>query len=163
MDFGSLQDEAYRARSGSNLSGQFRFQMRLELTCCGFLKISHFLDRILIEHKDMKNRSDSKLQIYSIFPIIIRSRNGDIVEKLLQHVSNPYVRHFPKLARKTQIYSKSLTQLDLLTMLKNLTCLSVCNHFSRTAPSELNLTQLRIIYRVQFFVIPPNIENSSIQ
>ena len=39
---------------------------RLELSCCGFSNISHFLERILMEHIDMRNSLDSKLQIYSL-------------------------------------------------------------------------------------------------
>ena len=34
---------------------------------CGFLKISNFLERILMEHIGMKNRLDSKLQIFFLF------------------------------------------------------------------------------------------------
>ena len=41
-------------------------------------KISHFLDGILIEHIDTKSSVDSKLQIYSICSIRIRSRKRDI-------------------------------------------------------------------------------------
>ena len=46
--------------------------VRIELL--GFSKISHFLGRVLIEHIDMKNSLDSKLQIYSICSIRTRSR-----------------------------------------------------------------------------------------
>ena len=38
----------------------------IELNCCNFSTISHFLERILMEHVDIKNSSDSKLQIYSV-------------------------------------------------------------------------------------------------
>ena len=44
------------------------------LICSGLLKIFHFLERILMEHMDMKNDLDSKIQIYSICSIRIRSR-----------------------------------------------------------------------------------------
>ena len=40
-----------------------------------FLKISHFLERIQIEHIGMKNNLDSKLQIYSTCSIRIRLEN----------------------------------------------------------------------------------------
>ena len=39
-----------------------------------FSTISHFLERILIEHIEMKNNLDYKLQIYSVCSIRIRSR-----------------------------------------------------------------------------------------
>ena len=42
--------------------------------CCGFSNISHFLERILMEHIDMKNSLDSMLQLYSIYSIRTRSR-----------------------------------------------------------------------------------------
>ena len=41
----------------------------------GFSKISHFLELILMEHIDTKNSLDSKLHIYFICSIGIRSRN----------------------------------------------------------------------------------------
>ena len=44
------------------------------LEICSFSKISHFLERILMEHIDMKNSLDSKLQVYSMCSIRIRSR-----------------------------------------------------------------------------------------
>ena len=47
----------------------------------GFSKISHFLERILMEHIDMKNSLDSQLQIDSLCSIRIHSRSRDIVEK----------------------------------------------------------------------------------
>ena len=46
----------------------------------GFLTISQILERILMEHIDMKNSLDSKLQIYSICSIRIRSRKLDIIK-----------------------------------------------------------------------------------
>ena len=57
-----------------------------------FSTISHFLERILMEHIDLKKSLDSKLQIYSICFTRIRSRSWDVVEKPRQHVSNLYVR-----------------------------------------------------------------------
>ena len=57
------------------------------LICCGYSKISHFLERILMEHKDMKNSLDSKLQVCCICFIQICSRKRDIFEKPLQHNS----------------------------------------------------------------------------
>ena len=53
----------------------------LELSCCVFSKISHFLEGILMEHIDMKNRLDSKLHVSSMFSIRIRSRKWDIFDK----------------------------------------------------------------------------------
>ena len=62
----------------------------LEISCFGISKILHFLERILMEHIDMKNSLDSKLQFNTTCSIRIRSRNWDIVEKPLQHISNPF-------------------------------------------------------------------------
>ena len=45
-----------------------------------------------MEHIDVKNSLHSKLQIYSIYFIGIRSRKWDIFRKLLQHISNFYVQ-----------------------------------------------------------------------
>ena len=45
-----------------------------------FLKISHFLERIRMEHIGMKNSSDFELQIYSLCSIEIRSRKREIFE-----------------------------------------------------------------------------------
>ena len=50
----------------------------------GFLKISHFLEGILMELIDTDYSLDSKLQICSICFIRIRSRKKDIFEKPLQ-------------------------------------------------------------------------------
>ena len=63
----------------------------LEICCFSFLKISQFLERILMEHKDIKNSLDSKLQVYSICSIRINSRKWDIFEKSQQLTSNPSV------------------------------------------------------------------------
>ena len=46
----------------------------LELSCSGFLIITYFLERILMEHMGMKNSLESKLLINSICSIRIRSR-----------------------------------------------------------------------------------------
>ena len=54
-------------------------------------KISRLLERIIVEAIDIKNSLDCKLQIYFICSIRIRSRKRDIVEKPLQHNSNPNV------------------------------------------------------------------------
>ena len=45
----------------------------LEEEKVNFSKVSHFLERTLMEHTDMKNTLDSKLQVYSIRSIRIRS------------------------------------------------------------------------------------------
>ena len=45
-----------------------------------FSKISHFLERIRMEHKQAKNISGSKLNFESICSLRIRSRKGDIVK-----------------------------------------------------------------------------------
>ena len=47
----------------------------LELSCCSFSTISQFLERILMEHIDIKTSPDSKLQIDSICSVRILSRN----------------------------------------------------------------------------------------
>ena len=47
-----------------------------------FSKISYVLERILMEHVDIENSLDSKLQIHSICFIKIRSRKIDIYEKV---------------------------------------------------------------------------------
>ena len=46
----------------------------LEICCSGSSKISHFLERIRMEHIDSKVSSDCKLQISSICSIRNRSR-----------------------------------------------------------------------------------------
>ena len=53
----------------------------------GFSKIFRFLERILMDHIEMKNSLESMLQIDLICSIGIRSRNKDIFEK----PSNPHV------------------------------------------------------------------------
>ena len=55
------------------------------------MKISQFLERILMEHKDINYSLDSKLQIVSICSIRIRSRKLDMVEKPEQLIFNPSV------------------------------------------------------------------------
>ena len=47
----------------------------LEICCSDFSMISHFLERILIEHINMKNSLDFKLQVCSMCFIRIRSKN----------------------------------------------------------------------------------------
>ena len=56
---------------------------------CGFSKISYFLERIIIEHIEMKNNLDSKRQIYFICSIRTWSRKWDIVENPQQLKFNP--------------------------------------------------------------------------
>ena len=63
----------------------------LELCCSGFLNLTLFLERILIEHIDIKISLDSRPQIYFICSIRIRSRKWDTFEKLQQLNSNPSV------------------------------------------------------------------------
>ena len=53
----------------------------LEICCSGLSKIFPFIERVLTEHKDLINSSDSKVQIYSIRSSRIRSRKLDIFEK----------------------------------------------------------------------------------
>ena len=47
-----------------------------------------------MEHTDIKISLDSKLQIGYKCSIRTRSRNWDMVEKLMQLILNPCVRHF---------------------------------------------------------------------
>ena len=54
---------------------------RLDVRCYGFSKISHFLERVPMEHIETKNSSDSKLQIGTICSISNHSRNRDNFEK----------------------------------------------------------------------------------
>ena len=53
--------------------------------------ISQFLERILMEHIDIKSWSGSKLQIGYVCSIRIRSSNQDMIEKPVQPNCNPYV------------------------------------------------------------------------
>ena len=71
-----------------------RFWLGSNLSCCGFSKISRFLERILMEHIDKKNRSDSKLQSYPICFIRICSRKWDFFKK---------AAYFRSLCKKSQI------------------------------------------------------------
>ena len=64
---------ANRFRRGT-LSDALGIQAKNYQVINGLLKISRFLERILIEHIDKKESLDSKLQIYSICSIIIRSK-----------------------------------------------------------------------------------------
>ena len=59
------------------------------LEICSFSKISHFLERILMEHIDMKNSLDSKLQIHPLCSIRIPFRKRVIFKKPLLHISSP--------------------------------------------------------------------------
>ena len=52
-----------------------------------FLVLFEFLEGVLMEHTDMKNSLDSRLQICSIFSIRICSRKQDIFKKL-QHLNS---------------------------------------------------------------------------
>ena len=56
-----------------------------------FLAISQFLERTLIDHIDMKNRLDSKLQFCYICSIEILSRKWDVFEKPQQLNSKPSI------------------------------------------------------------------------
>ena len=69
-----------------------------------FFKISHLLERVLMEHIDMKNNLDSKLQLYSVYSIRILSRKLDIFEKPQQLNSNPCMLSVYKLF----LYEKTL-------------------------------------------------------
>ena len=63
----------------------------------GFLRITYFLEQILMEHVDMKGSLDSKLQIDSVCPIRIPSRNWDIFENGRKtYQSNPSCQKRPK-------------------------------------------------------------------
>ena len=62
-----------------------------EIFCCGFSKISQFLERILIEQIELICSLQSRLTFLSICSIRIRSRNRDIFKKPLQLNSSPYV------------------------------------------------------------------------
>ena len=58
------QDGSLAGQGSAVLGSAFgTFSDGLELSCCGILKISRFLERILMEHIDMKHSLDSKLQI----------------------------------------------------------------------------------------------------
>ena len=70
-----------------------------ELFYYDFSRISHFLERTLMEYVDIKNRLDSKLDIYCIYSIRIRSRKQDIFEKpqqrkILVYFCGPKMRKF---------------------------------------------------------------------
>ena len=52
-----------------------------------FWRISRALELIVLEHIDMENSLESKLQVYSICSIRLRSRKGDIAEKPLKFFS----------------------------------------------------------------------------
>ena len=56
-----------------------------------FSKISLFLERTLLKHIEWICSLDRKLFFMSIYSIRIRSRKGDIFEKPLHHISEPYV------------------------------------------------------------------------
>ena len=64
--------------------------------------ISNFLERIPMEDIDMKNSLNSKLQVYSICSIRIRSRKKDIFEK-----PSLQTRNFRALAGETNNESQS--------------------------------------------------------
>ena len=53
-----------------------------------FSKISYFLERVLVEHIDMKDSLDSSLQTCSLCSIRIRSRKLDMFKKPQQLNSN---------------------------------------------------------------------------
>ena len=71
------------------ISTRIKSYRRLELCCSFFSRISHFLERILMEHIDIKRSLDSKLQIYFVCFIRISTRKCYIVEKPEQHNSKP--------------------------------------------------------------------------
>ena len=58
---------------------------------CPALEISHFIDRILMAHIDIKRSLESKLQMYVVYSTRIRSRKWIIFEILQQLNFNPSV------------------------------------------------------------------------
>ena len=107
--------------------------------------ISRFIEVILIEHIDTKGSLDSKLQIDYICSIRIRSRNKDIVEKLLQLILNPceiektrqVQNHMAHIGPQLTEHAKTISLLksDLDRVFRNLginltfTLLRVFSHF----------------------------------
>jgi len=101
----------------------FLFTGGFEISCSGFSRISQLLERVLMEHIDIKVRPDSKLQIGSICSIRIRSGSWDTVEKPLQIILNPYVIGTKKGERVNmgffhEHHTASLTWICILHLLK---------------------------------------------
>ena len=74
-----------------DLSEMLQVILNLKIYCReiylrGFSKISNFQERVLMEHTDMKNSLESKLQTYSKCSKRTHSKNRDIIDKPLQQI-----------------------------------------------------------------------------
>ena len=74
FDRRSASDRASNYRVSIDLQNRI-LQMDWNYAASFLSKISHFLERILMEHIDKKNSLDSKQQVCRIYFIEIRSRN----------------------------------------------------------------------------------------
>ena len=70
---------------------EFIYIQGFEICCSGYSKVSYFIDWIIMEHIKKICSLESKLFFISICFIKIRPRKWDIIQKLLQHIFNPYV------------------------------------------------------------------------